>query len=135
MGTLFGGTLIWSFSDALHWVNFKKHVLTELIFVGIPFLLALLSPRKQLALFIGFSLILFRCIFLIFLFQNIWTATATVLWLVLLVWLGAFINRRYAPELARLPDDITVVEFLLVGTFLGVAFYALYLLRRTLGLG
>lgn len=135
LGLLLGTSLVWAFADAIHWYSFKSHIAAESVFVGIPFALASLSPRRLLAFFIGLSLVLFRCIFLIFLFQNLWSALATIAWLLLLICLGYAINRRYEPDELRLPEGFTIIEFLLLAIGVGGGLFLLSLLRRSLGLG
>jgi hypothetical protein len=95
LGLTFGIVLFFFLSDTLHWEVFKKHISSELIFISIPFGLALLSPRRLLTVFLGFSLLLFRFIFLIFLFENLWSALVTVVWAIALIFLGREVNRRY----------------------------------------
>jgi hypothetical protein len=134
LGMFFGVALLWAFFDAtLHWETFKTHLVGEIVSVGIPFALALLSPRRLLTVFLGLCIPLFRFVFLIFLFQNLWSLPATVVWLLLLVLLGRTVNRRY--EDLRLPKGFTVVEFLLLAVVLGGGFYLLYLLRGSFGIG
>jgi hypothetical protein len=135
LGSLFGVALVWAFADALHWDSFRGHIAGEIVFVGIPSALASLSPRRILALFIGLSVVLFRCIFLIFLFQNLWSTLATLAWFLLLVLLGRAVNRRYRLSEMRIPEGYTIVEFLLLAIGLGGGLCLLYLLRRLLGLG
>ncbi len=135
LGVLFGGALIWAFADAIHWKTFKHHLVGELVWVGIPCCLALLSPRRLLTLSLALSLILFRCIFFIFLIQNIWGALGTVVWLLIWVWLAIRVNRKYGNELARAPNDTTILEFIILIISLGGGFYVLYLLRHAFGLG
>jgi hypothetical protein len=134
LGLLFGVALLWAFSDALHWENFRRHLAAEIVCVGIPFALALLSPRRLLALFLGFCIALFRCIFLIFLFHNLWSMLATLAWLLLLAWSGYAASRRYKLGEMRLPEGFTIVEFLLLGVGFGGGVFLLYLLRGSLGL-
>src|ERR1700676_5135757 len=96
LGMLFGVALLWAFFDAtLHWDTFNRHLVGEVVSVSIPLALALSSPRRLLAIFTGLCIPLVRFIFLIFIFQNVWSMLATVLWLVLLVSLGYTVNRRY----------------------------------------
>jgi len=135
LGLLFGIGLLWAFFDALHWDGFRRHLAAEIIFVGISFALALLSPRRLLVVFMGMCVMLFRFVFLIFLFHNDWSMLATVAWLLLLVWLGYAVNRRYRLEEMKLPEGFTVVEFLLLAIGLGGGLSPLYLLRRFIGLG
>jgi hypothetical protein len=135
LGTLFGVALVWAFADALHWDTFRNHVALEIVFVGVPLVLAALSPRRLFALFIGLCVVLFRCIFLIFLFQNLRSALATIGWFLLLFWLGYIVNRRYRLDEMEFPEGFTVAEFLFLAVGLGGGLFLLYLLRRSLGLG
>jgi hypothetical protein len=66
----FGIALFWLLADMLHWEEFKKHIPSELIFIFVPFGLALLSPRRLLTVFRGFSILLSKFVFLIFLFHE-----------------------------------------------------------------
>jgi hypothetical protein len=135
LGLLLGASLVWAFADAIRWSSFKSHITAELVFVGIPFVLASLSPRRLLVFFLGLALVLFRCIFLIFLFQNLWSALATIAWLLLLICLGYLVNRRYEPDGMRLPEGFTIIEVLLLAVGVGGGLFLLSLLRRLLGLG
>ncbi len=133
LGLLFGVALLWAFFDAtLHWDTFKSHLLSEVVSVSIPLVLALLSPRRLLAVFIGLSIILFKLIILIFIFHNVWSLLAAVLWLALLLSLGYTVNRRY--EHLQLPAGFTAVELLLLAVAFGGGIYLLYLLRHFLNL-
>ena len=134
LGLLLGASLVWAFADTMQWRSFKSHIAAEIVFVGIPFVLALLSPRRLLVFFLGLSLVLFRCIFLIFLFQNLWSALATIAWLLLLIYLGYVVNRRYESDLTRLPEGFTIMEVLLLAVGVGGGLFLLSLLRRSLGL-
>src|ERR1700730_126652 len=125
LGMLFGVALLWAFVDAtLHWDTFNRHLVGEIVSVSIPLVLALLSPRRLLAVFIGLGVILFRLIFLIFIFHNAWSMLATALWLVLLISLGYTVNRKY--EDLHLPEGFTLVEFLLLAVGIGGGIYLLY---------
>jgi hypothetical protein len=135
LGFLFGGALVWAFVDALHWETFKNHFLSEFIWVAIPFVCALLSPRRTLTLFIGLSIFLFRGMFLVFLTATIWGAVATIIWFLAWLWLAIRVNQTYSLELSGAPSDTTILEFLFVIVFLGGGFYSLYLLRHLLKLG
>jgi hypothetical protein len=135
LGLLLGASLVWAFADAMRWSSFKSHITAELVFVGIPFALASLSPRRLLVFFLGLTLVLFRCIFLIFLFQNLWSALATIAWLLLLICLGYLVNRRYESDGMRLPEGFTIIEVLLLAVGVGGGLFLLSLLRRLLGLG
>ena len=77
--------LFWLLADMLHWEEFKKHIPSELIFIFVPFGLALLSPRRLLTVFLGFSILLSKFVFLIFLFQSLWSALVTVVWAIALI--------------------------------------------------
>jgi hypothetical protein len=133
LGMLFGVALLWAFVDAtLHWDTFNRHLVGEIVSVIIPLVLALLSPRRLLAVFIGLGIVLFRFIFLIFVFRTVWSMLATALWLALLVSLGYSVNRRY--EDLDLPEGFTVAEFLLLAVGIGGGIQLLYLLRHLLNL-
>jgi hypothetical protein len=93
LGLVFGIALFWFLADSLHWQEFKRHLASELIFICIPFGLALLSPRRLLTVFLGFSVLLFRFIFLVFLFQSLWSALVTIVWAIALILLGREVNR------------------------------------------
>jgi hypothetical protein len=134
LGLTFGIALFFFLSDALHWETFKKHIFTELIFIGVPLGLAILSPRRLLTVFIGLSLLLFRFIFLIFLFENRWSALVTIVWAIALILLGREVNRRYRMLEVEIPDGTTGLEFLVLMLGVGAAFGMLFLLRRILGL-
>jgi hypothetical protein len=134
LGLLFGAALVLAFEDSLHWNTFKSHIAGEILFVCIPCALALLSPRKLLTVFLALSLLLFRGIFLLFLFQNLWSALAIVAWILLLIYLFHAVNRRY-PEKLRVPEGFTILELLLTVAGVGGGLFLLYLLRRSLGLG
>jgi hypothetical protein len=136
LGLLLGGSLIWALSDTtFHWETFKTHAFAELVCVATPLGLALLSPRRILAVFLGLSIVSFRLMFLIFLFHDIKSTLATLTLLVLLIFLGHAANRRYKLEQMQLPEGFTVVEFFLTGLVVSGGFYLLYLLRRSLGIG
>jgi hypothetical protein len=130
----FGIALLFFFSDALRWASFEKHILAEVVFVGVPFGLAALSPRRLLTIFLGLSFVLFRFAFLIFLFENLWLALAIVVWAIALILLGRAVNRRYRTLIVELPSGTTGLEFLILMLGLGLAFGMLMLLRRVLGL-
>jgi len=133
VGILFGVALLWAFFDAtLQWDTFNRHLVGEVVSVSIPLVLALCSPRRLLAVFIGLSILLFRLIFLIFIFQNAWSLLATATWLALLVSLGYTVNRRY--EHLQLPEGFTALELLLLAVGIGGGIYLLYLLRHFLNL-
>ena len=74
LGLTFGIALFWFFADVVHWEDFRKHIVSELIFISVPLGLALLSPRRLLTVFLGFCILLFRLVFIIFLFQSFWSA-------------------------------------------------------------
>jgi hypothetical protein len=136
LGMLLGASLIWALSDAtFHRGLFKIHVLAEVLCVAIPLALALLSPRRILAVFLGMSVAFFRGVFLLFLFHDIQSALATLVWLVVVIYLGYEVNRLYPPWEMKLPEGFTVLEFLLTGLVVGGGFYLLVLLRRLLGIG
>jgi len=136
LGLLLGGSLIWALSDtSFHWETFKTHTFAEVVCVAIPLALALLSPRRILTVFLGLSVVSFRGVFLLFLFHDIRSTLATLVWLLLLICLGYAANRRYELEQMKLPEGFTVVEFLLTGLVVGGGFYLLHLLRRSLGIG
>ena len=57
LGLLLGGSLIWALSDTtFHWETVKTHAFAEVVCVAIPLALALLSPRRVLTVFWGWSL-------------------------------------------------------------------------------
>jgi hypothetical protein len=135
LGLLLGGSLIWALSDTtFRWETFKTHAFAEVVCVAVPLALALLSPRRILMVFLGLCIVLFRFMFLIFLFHDIRSTLATLVWLVLLICLGYAANRRYKLKQMKLPEGFTVVEFLLTGLVVGGGFYLLYLLRQSLGI-
>jgi hypothetical protein len=134
LGLTFGIALFFFLSDTLHWEAFKKHIPSELIFICIPFGLALLSPRRLLTVFLGFSILLFRFVFLIFLFQSLWSALVTVVWAIALILLGREANRRYRMLEFEIPDGTTGLEVLILMVTIGAACGMLFLLRRALGL-
>ena len=134
LGLAFGIALFFFFSDALRWATFEKHVFAEVIFIGVPFGLAMLSPRRLLTVFLGLSLLLFRLAFLIFLFENLWLALAIVVWATALIFLGRAVNRRYRKLVVEIPDGMTGLELLVLMSGLGAAFGMLILLRRILGI-
>jgi hypothetical protein len=53
-----GSSFVWALMDALHWRTFQNRVRAEVVFMGTPLALAMLSPRRLPALFIGSSLII-----------------------------------------------------------------------------
>lgn len=134
LGLTFGIALFWFLADSLHWQEFKSHLASEVIFISVPFGLALLSPRRLLTVFLGFSILLFRFIFLIFLFQSLWSALVTIVWAIALILLGREVNRRYRMLDFEIPDGTTGLEFLILTVTIGGGFGMLSLLRRALGL-
>ncbi len=134
LGLTFGIALLFFLSDTLHWEVFEKHIPSELIFIGVPFGLALLSPRRLLTVFLGFSILLFRSIFLIFLFKSLWSAVVTIVWAIALIFLGREVNRRYGMLEIEVPDGTTGLELLVLILGVSAAFGMLFLLRGILGL-
>jgi len=135
LGLTFGIALFWLLADTLHWEEFKQHIPSELIFIFVPFGLALLSPRRLLTVFLGNSILLFKFVFLIFLFQSLWSALVTIVWAIALILLGREVNRRYKMLEFEILDGTTGLEFLILMVTIGAAFGMLFLLRRVLGLG
>ena len=133
LGLLWGIALVWDSFDALKWILFKQHVASEAIFVAVPFLLALLSPRRLLTIFVGLCLPLFRLVFMLFLFANLWSALGVPLWGGLVFLVGSKVNREESQDIA-VPEGFTGLELLLTMTCLGAEIFLLVLLRRVLGL-
>jgi len=134
VGALCGFAWIWALADALHWNNFRSRLSAELIFSAIPLILLAFSARALLALSLAFALILFRGIFLLFLFGNIWTAIAVLVWIAFLVLLYRAVNRRYRPADLEIPDGFTILELVSTFFYFGVGGFLLYELRRFLAL-
>ena len=134
LGLTFGIALFWLLADTLHWEEFKQHIPSELIFIFVPFGLALLSPRRLLTVFLGFSILLFKFVFLIFLFQNLRSALLTVAWAIGVILLGREVNRRDRLLGTEIPKGTTGLEFLVLMLAICAAFGMLFLLRRVLGL-
>ena len=116
--------------DALQWGAFRQHWLKELIFVVIPFGIAMLSPRRLLVLLIGLGLPLFRYAFLVFVFRNTSSALAVVAWAVLLVIVGACVNTTY--DDIPVPEGTTGVELLLLMTAIAMSVLAAWKLHAIL---
>jgi hypothetical protein len=133
LGILFGRSVMLFLSDACHWGHFRTYLFAEIVCVAIPFFLTLLSPRRVFAVFLGLCMVPINFMILIFIFHNFWSIAATLVWLVLLVRLGAAVGRRYKFEdLMGSVTGATTVGFLLFVAGLGGGFYMLHLLRRSL---
>jgi hypothetical protein len=133
LGLFWGIALVWASFDALKWILFKQHLLSEAIFVAVPFLLALLSPRRLITIFVGLCVPLFRLVFVLFLFTNLWSALGVLLWGGLVFLVGSKVNREESRDIA-VPDGFSGLELLLTMTCLGVGIFLLVLLRRVLAL-
>jgi hypothetical protein len=133
LGVLFGRSLMWFLSVARDWAHFKSYLVAEIVCVAIPFFLALLSPHRVIAVFIGLCMVPIDFMMLIFIFRNFWTLIAALMWILLLARLGGAVGRRYKFEdLTRLVTGATAVGFLLFVAVVGGGFYLLHLLRSSL---
>src|SRR5262249_37514626 len=134
LGILLGAALLLAFKDAtFHWEVFKILAFGELVCLSIPLALALLSPRRLATVFVALSILLFRFIFLAFVFHAIRSMFLSLGWLGLWALAGYGVNRCYAGEEIRIPEGLTFFELLFVPIGIGGGFYLLYLLRHSLG--
>ena len=134
LGMIFGIALFWLLIDARQWEVFRKHLPLEIVFVSVPFGLALLSPRRLLTLFVGFGLLLFRVVFVFLFSANLWSALVGIIWAVILIFLWRAVNRRYQTLISEIPDGTTALELLLLVLAIGTSIGMLFLLRRVLAL-
>jgi hypothetical protein len=132
LGILWGIALLWASLDALHWQSFVHNIPMEVAFVLVPLAIAMSSPRRLVVLSVGLTLPLFRLLFLVFAFQSVRWAIATVIWASALVFVGKAVNET--SERISIPDGTTGVELLLSISAIAVEVFALWEFRRVLGL-
>jgi hypothetical protein len=133
LGLFWGIALFWSSMDALRWGTFRQNWWRELIFVAIPLLVAMLSPRRLVVLFVGLCLPLFRFAFLVFVFRSVFSALVVIAWAVLLVVVGALVKTNY--EDISVPEGTTGLELLVSISALAIAVLTTWKLHDILHLG
>lgn len=136
LGSFFGICLfLTSVTATGNWEQLRKHPGGYFLFVAIPLGLALLSPTRMISVGIGLVLPIFRFIFLIIAFTNIWGFLGVICWLALLIGFAIAINNSEKYMRLGLPEKFSTPE--LLGSLLsfGGAVVATIALKHVLAFG